>query len=272
MSIEVLGVSTSTTSMSDVAPNTSANTKGSWVSLGTTSAQCDAITLVVAMSDTNTGDEQDVLVDIGVGGTPSSIIDNILFSFREIHEGTIAAVLNLPVTINNGVEISARCQSSATSGTGVKIAIICHSNNFFNTTSVAALNTYGANTGDSGGVSVDAGGTANTKGSYSEIDSSVGADIKALWLLVGMNGDKVRSDDSFLVDIAVGAAESESVILEDIPIVTGNAAEFLGPIFAGPFEVDISSGTRLAARCQSSTSIGGDRAIDVVILGASSFS
>jgi hypothetical protein len=103
-------------------------------------------------------------------------------------------------------------------------------------------------------VTLTSGATANTKGAYTELIASTAADAYCLWLWA-RNVAVNAGDGRCLIDIAVGPAGSEHVILPDLnfgaaPTSVTVAARIMGiPIY-------IPKGSRIAARCQRETASG----------------
>lgn len=98
------------------------------------------------------------------------------------------------------------------------------------------------------GTSVTASGTANTKGAYTELIASTVGDSYGVWVyLRGLQTSATNT--SCLVDISLGAAASEVVL---IPNVNAGAADIAnrGMQFYF-FPVFIPAGSRVAARCQA---------------------
>lgn len=89
-------------------------------------------------------------------------------------------------------------------------------------------------------------GSANTKGSYAQLIASTGFDAKAILLQVGETTFGTTSD--FYVDLAVGAAASEQIIIPDW--FHGRIGNFSDTVF---LPISIPAGSRLAARNQSNT-------------------
>lgn len=270
MSIEVLGATAADSGLITVTPSATANTKGSWTTIGTTSSAAAAISIVIVPP---TVPANSYLVDIGINADGvTTIVSNLLVDLSSSGSDHNGAEVTLPISLDSSAEIQARCQADGASVLAIEIGVICHSDNMFNTTPVVAAQTYGADTSDSAATQVDAGETFNTKGAWTELASSVGDDIKALWIRVGFSGDTSRETDTFLIDIGTGAAASESVVVGNIPFTVGFQSERMNNYTVGPIEVDISSGTRLAVRMQSNTSTAGNRLLDIEVIGISSFS
>ena len=91
-------------------------------------------------------------------------------------------------------------------------------------------------------------GGLDTKGSYTEVSASTSFNSSKCW--VGNNGS--TAGNVYLYDIATGAAASETVRVDNV-MICGPSLETYGAGLV-QLEFDIASGTRIAARCQSSTS------------------
>jgi hypothetical protein len=113
------------------------------------------------------------------------------------------------------------------------------------------MRAYGITAGSSDGVSVDPGGTPNTKGAWTQIVAATTRRIRRLVIGIAHTGG-VAGLRNWLLDIGVGAAAAEVVVIPDIPIIGETNASMLQPasIF---FDREIPSGTRLSARVQCGT-------------------
>ena len=264
MTIEAGGQLTASTRLTDVAGDASANVKGSWVELiASTSNDNEWITVTLGLSSTSYT-KIGCLVDIGVGAASSEsvVISNI--AFVTPGDGSLGPYsLTLPLTIPSGSRVSARTQCSAGSrdlGVGVHLGTEAA----FGTSSSNI--TLGADTSASVGTVVDPGGSANTKGAWSQLVASTSADIDYLVVCIGtVANPTVGVDASFLVDIATGAASSESVIIPNISFGTDNLEVNSQRHIV--FLQNIPSGTRVAARSQSTETDATDRLLDVSIIG-----
>lgn len=112
------------------------------------------------------------------------------------------------------------------------------------------------------GTTVTASATPHTKGSYSQLIASTSAN--AYGIFVNLFNTAVASTSTrVLVDIAVGAAASETIIIPDL--IAGNAGTSAGAQNAGHsyyFPIVIPVGTRVAARCQA---LGVSDTVDVQV-------
>lgn len=97
------------------------------------------------------------------------------------------------------------------------------------------------------GISVAAGGSANTKGAWTELIAST--DVDGAWLLMTITGG--NSSRAYLFDIGIGAASSEVVLLPNLyfELIANGAANF----DAWLIPVAIPRGSRVSVRCQSTT-------------------
>jgi hypothetical protein len=99
------------------------------------------------------------------------------------------------------------------------------------------------------------GGTANTKGSYAQLVSSL--DFDAQLLIVNFaTGATAATDTSALVDVAIGAAASESILIPDLlagwapPTAdAGSPRHYIFPLY-------VPSGSRISARVASVVASG----------------
>lgn len=235
-----------------------ANSKGAWLQLIASSQAASRILISAESSGL-----ADCLVDIGVGGSGSEqvIIPDLLFSGRsELFNG-----FGFDISIPAGTRISARYQVHNVSFTLYTVVMLLNGH-FLSGSPHNKVIAYGPDTSDSGGLAVDPGGTANTKGSYSELTSSSTRRIRKLHIALGNRANNVRSFANFLLDIAIGAASSEQVIIADIPLL-GTQNELIASNIGTSFSVDIPAGTRIAARCQCSITDATDRVLDLAIYG-----
>lgn len=252
------------TATSDGTPITvaSVNTKGSWVEASTASPY-EANGIIVNVRQSVAGSPS-CMVDIGVGAAGSEVVvvPDLLFSSRLGHPATVW----LPIKIREGSRIAVRCQCTSTANIPqVTITLIGGSLN--QPPGYSRMLAYGVVAGTSRGAVVDAGAAANTKGAYTQITAATTQPIK--WLLAAFTAgaNAALADSSSLIDIAVGAASSEVVIIPDILMGKQLASDVLTPQLFGPVPVDIPEGTRLAVRAQCSTATAADRVFDCALYG-----
>lgn len=239
-----------------------ADTKGSWVEL---TASSDELTgfIVTAAPNTN-GGSTSFMIDIGVGGAGSEvvIVENLYLNSSQAAEEQEGEWV-IPIQIAAGERIAARCQSSGVSGT-IAALITSESGNFLIGSTGAESISYGEALATTTGVDIDAGASANTKGAWSEITSS-SDDLIGFCISVGNNQNSGMVDANFLLDIAIGGAGNEEVIVPNLFIVTSlRESLHYARVFHG---IRIPSGTRIAARIQSNITDAADRVLDIVLNG-----
>ncbi len=243
----------------------SANAKGSWTQLVASSAfQADE--LIVQIGN-NSGANADYLVDIGVGAGGS---EQVILSNLTVSAGSASAIRTnypaIPIAIPAGSRIAARCQSSSNAATlAVQLTLIQYGLN--RSTGLSRCTTYGADTSDSGGVSIDPGGSANTKGSWTEITSSTSVLHQGLMIGIGNQANNARTVASLLLDIGIGAGGSEQVVVADYILKADANGDFVAPCLGPVLPLTIPAGTRLAARAATHITDATDRLFDVILYG-----
>ena len=252
MAIEWAGADTSDSSGLAITSG-SAGAKGSYTEIiASTARESHLITLMI---NTASVDHEGVLHL--ATGVASSEVDFLEIPFNGNEDESYS--ITVPYTIAVNARLSAAMTS--TDGTSVaEISVGLSDDNSWGTCSQAEL------IGHSGGqgTDIDAGGTANTKGSWAQLIGTTSHDYDGLLVHMGYSNNPAQANFHFLVDIGTGAALSEVPLLENLNFVT-NAFELYGSyhwIYA-----PITSGTRVSARCQCDTTDATDRIIDVSLVG-----
>ena len=109
--------------------------------------------------------------------------------------------------------------------------------------------TLGGDLATSSGTIITASATPNTKGAYTELLSSTTAPIGGF--SVAIQGEELTAPTDFLLDISVGGAGSEEVIVPDLLFSIGNSMD-TGLLLTFEIPVSIPQGIRIAARMQAS--------------------
>lgn len=107
---QTLGADVAGSKGTDVDPGGVDNTKGAYVSLGTTTNEYNLLFIMMGNSDNNGQTRQQYLVDIASGGAPAVEIGDILFN-SDIAENASQGQA-LFHTISTATELHAACQSS----------------------------------------------------------------------------------------------------------------------------------------------------------------
>lgn len=246
--------------------NASANTKAASYTTIVASTAIDAAGIwVFAVQQQSTAN--DIIFDIAIGAAAS---ETIILADLKIDSGTNAnacvSTYYFPIEIPAGVRLSGRCASTTGANT-TKVSVALMTKGISETSGLAIVDTYGANAADSGGVSIDPGGSANTKGTWVQVTASTTRDHVALVLGIGNQVNGVRSTFGWMVDIGIGASPNEKVLIGDIPLAASTNGDLIQPGALGPFFVSVPAGSRLSARAQCSGTDATDRLFDVLIYG-----
>lgn len=260
--LEDVGTATGSSSGTTVTASGSTNTKGSWAQLKAATVQEAYGIIVCAFAGSAS---VNYLVDIGVGAAAAEqvLIPNLLFC--QSGGGNVPEYYYLPVRVPGGVRVAARCQSVTASATLAVAAWLMPAGPQM-PPPFSRVTDYGATTASSHGTTHDPGGTANTKGTYTQLTASTTNPIKALHLHFGDAGDTARVSLSWLVDVAIGAAASEKIIVPNLLVACNSATDrpYQMPV---AIPVTIPAGSRLSFRAQCSGNTAGDRTIDLLAYG-----
>lgn len=243
----------------------SVNVKGAYAQLIASTAFESDWALIVVRNHTENA-SQSVLLDLAIGAAASEqvIVANLLAG-RVSGGGQRPTVAYLiPLSIPAGSRIAARIQATmANYITRVSVHLVAR--NFLTPQPHSKIATYGANTADSGGVSVDPGGTINTMGSWVEMTASCD-EVKWLCIAHGNGGNNLVTAD-LIGEVGIGAGGSEAAILSfTMPIHDSALSAQLNAVC---LPVYIPAGTRIAMRIQSTTATATARLADFVLIGAS---
>lgn len=247
-----------------IAANASANTKATSFTQLIASTAFEAAWMTVAIAVPGTTAKY--LVDIGIGAAAS---ETVLIANLPLSGASTAPpfqVFTFPVSIPSGTRISARSQAS-TGSSACRVQVVLTAGAWASPAPLGRFLTMGADTTDSGGVAVDPGTSANTKGAYTTVYAST--DFALKWLCVHCGHDAAANATAnlhMLVDIAVGAAAAEQIVIPDFYNYFPTAVRAsLSPPLCLP--VGIPAGTRLSARAQASGATATERLFDVVLIG-----
>jgi hypothetical protein len=258
---ETLGGSGTTGTI--ITAHANANTKGSYTSLGTSTAASAYVSIVIDTPEQAKAYLVDVAADQAGGTTYVPFVQNIPIEGANT-TSTVwqSVVIPIPMVFASGTQFAARCQSDTGSAT-VKVHLVSYTGSTPFT--VTFVETFGADTATSKGQEVDPGGSGNTKGAYSQlVASSAGAADYLIPVVLPQTAQATIVSSYIWIDISTGAAASEVVklgnafVMEDsneIRLYTG-----------GPREVDIASGVRVAARAQSTNTTVDRREFDVAVV------
>lgn len=249
----------------EVAGGGSANSKGAWVEL-IASTSFTAVAVYVSVVQF-TASNAPLLLDIGVGGSGSErvLVPDLINSAGQRAGG---GVTTLPLTVPAGSRLSARL-ACATGSAFAWVHVHLVGGGFSQTPGLQAVTAYGVTAASSRGTAVAGSATSTeVKGAWTQITAATTGPIRALTPRVGFGGNANPADAPFRLDIGVGAAAAEQVIIPDL-LFYGTSGGSLVPAGWPAFPVDIPEGSRLAARVLAGVTDATDRQIDVIIYGLS---
>lgn len=234
---------------SSITASATAHTKGSWVELvASTVGRTSGVTIQIFGTVSNTSE---FLIDIGVGAAASEqvVVENLPATCGAQFAPGWHQIF-LPLSIPDGTRVAARCQSSAASSSAIQVALILSGATPYQPTGLSKFVCYGVNTGTTLLTALAA--SFGSKGSYSQITAATeDRPARSLHLIAGNEANTNRTNGQYVVDVAIGAAASETIILPDL-YVAGTAQETVSPHYMGPFPVNLPASTRIAVRQQSS--------------------
>ncbi len=261
---EARGEDTAASLGTAITASASANTKGSWVDLGAvTTFNYQAIWVSMVGGAT----AADLLIDIGLSdGVNRWVIMPDLRCAMSAGIWRGATVVQLPLYIPEGSQLSARCQASVGSSV-VYLAITGGTLGMHGAPGYAMARKCFVGTAASRGTDVEP-TTANTKTAWVQLILSSLDDAQALLVAVGPGAQVTRTvDRTYLLDIGMNSVGSEYALIPDLVIGQSAADDRPQPQYLGPFPANLRAGTRISARAQASDVTAGERKIDVAAWG-----
>lgn len=250
-----------TTAGTSVAADASANTKGtSFTELdAATTDDADGFYLNILVNS-----QTDMLIDIATGAASSETVIVADIQVSSSQNTTIQEVVEfyIPLPIVAGTRLSARCQASTGSKTCF-LAPTLVSGEPYSLMRCVRSDTYGANTADSGGTSVDPGASISTKGGWVQLSASIAADADYVVTLIGNQLNAARTDSNFAVDLGTGANPNEVVLIPNMYARPNSQSDGIRPHEFERWVPKVPSGTRLVARASCGINDATDRLLDV---------
>lgn len=255
--------SSTATSLGTTLTSGTTNTKGSYTQLvASTTRDTDYILLSASNSPSN-GFRLSIDLAVGGAGSEQIILPDFVVSSGINSVNQVA----IPISIPAGTRLSARCQSSAATDQVSVNVVLCAGSMDFQPYDM--VDTYGFTSGSTTGVTVDPGGTINTKGSYTQIVASTTRDHMGLFFIVDAGTRTVGVGQNWLIDVAVGAAASEQVLIPNIMMAETGSAMVDTPSVWGPYPVQVPAGTRLSVRAQCTENTAASRVFHLTTYGLS---
>jgi hypothetical protein len=245
-----------------VTSSATANTKGSYTSLGTAGFDYDAFWLYVTNTQGGSADRYRIDLAVNNGGSDQIIVADMFYdgSTGGSYYNAVGALSSIiPVRIFKGATVKARCQANAGSGT-VAVSVQGVQGDARMTGPGRALvnDTAFTNTDPANSISV----SGATQTGWTQVVASTSVRYGALFLAASTNGS-APSLIGFRIDVGWGSSGNEKVLFS----IQSNCYSGTGSMFGGalgPYPCDIPAGTRIACRVQSSYGSAGGAFLPVV--------
>jgi hypothetical protein len=249
------------TSTTEIVTSGDTDTFGSWSErIASTVSQVDAILVTVDLND-STHNEIAVNVAVGAAGFEEIVIHSLNVQIKANMPG---GYFWCPVRVPVGTRLSVQAATDG-NATDVGVALYTYSSSFPSRLGKAGTIAYGMNATEiSEGTTIDPGGTINTKGSYAELESSTSDAISDFIICIGTADNVGHSNCSWLIDVAIGGAGSEEIILADLRI-RQHSQEPTKPNVR--ILESIPAGTRIAVRSQCNIIDATDRLLTISLNG-----
>lgn len=256
---DTIGVDTATSRGTRILDGPAANTKGDYVELEA-STSADAVGLLINVSRPNDNNVR-FAFDIALGAAASEVVLIADLGFRTDARQQTSFNIFIPCNIPAGSRVSARCQSIlSTSSFDVSCMLLIGSS-----ATATVTDTLNFDSAQSGGDFVDLGPvSANVKTAYLELNASTSEAYTSVILIV-VPFLASATDSTMLLDLATGAAASETDVLSNIAFSIDASAD-MDMIQIGPIPLNVAAGSRLSARLQGSVAGAGD-GVRIQVLG-----
>lgn len=237
--VETLGATTATTtgvtlasSLTQIIASTSYAYKG----------------LIVMASD-NGGAKTTFDIGVGAAAAEAKIVTQMLFGLT--NGSLMNEMYYIPIAVAKGSRIS----MLSSSGT-LKVVVYGIVDNFDGLPGFQKLENVGTSSG--AGTGINTGTTVNTKVAYVQLSASTTYTWGGI-ILAFSETSAASSNGSFLVDIAVGAAAAESVLLSNIAAeYNATLGRMMKPVCLGPFNCAVPKSSRISFRAQGSSGTNGN--------------
>ncbi len=237
------------------------NAKGTWAQV-TASTPFNSCGVVVQWRG-NAGAPYYALIDIGIGASGSELV--IVPNIAGGNVSNTDDIWNQPIIfhceIPAGTRVAVRAAASSSSTTQISIGFVAAA--FDSLPALSLITDYGSSVGSSRGTLVTMPGSGT--GSWAQITASTSSAMRMMGIMITSN--TTTNGIEFKLDIGIGAAGSEQVVLSQLSFLGRPSTRGVFPQHLFWLPVDIPAGTRLAARF---TFIGGTVSnFYVSIMGAS---
>lgn len=235
------------------------NTKGLWSEVFSSVPESCMIS-----GSLNTNADYNNLADLAIGasGSEQVIVNNLIHCGFSGHKNS---PFQLPLIIPAGTRVAVRQQSTASS-TWLGCSLYLQAVTFAREMPVCGTcDTIGAVTADSGGTSIDPGGTALTKGSWVELSAAAARDYNAIIIGAGNQSNYERVYAYWNVDIGIGDSPSDCIIIPDYVIRSHSTGDLINPDLSPVFYISIPKGKKISVRSSCNITDAADRLFDVIL-------
>lgn len=208
--------------------------------------RCYLATLAVGSA----GNEVDVINDITIQNQGSS---------QHIYQN-----IGISIVLQQGQRLSMKQQCTDAS-VWMDVGVSLLSPTFNSNGGFAVCDTVGANTADSGGTSIDPGGTISTKGSWVQFSASADRDYKGLVIGAGNGDDWTRMYGYWLVDVGLSSSPSDRIIISDYVLRQHSNGDGVTPCSSPLFNVAIPKGAEIHVRASCTLNDASDRLFDCIL-------
>lgn len=236
---------------------TALNTKGAYTELiASTPYDCNGLTFEAGFFDV-----YGWLFDVAVGaaGVEQIIASNLMLGTAVMQR------YYLPAQIPAGSRIAVRgqCDFNGSKTSYAKAYLLARTAGLRG----RSIIDLGANLTSSKGTTLNPGATINTKGAWAELSASAPNDLRELLVALRRDNDNPGAvEASWLVDIGIGAAGAEQVVIPDVWCYATGYNDFKGASTLW-MPAQIPTGSRVAARCACNTASSADTLISCIVYG-----
>lgn len=248
-----------------ITAHASANTKGNWSELlSSTTARGDWLVVMLRPSTVAT---QAMACDLGVGASTAEKVlvpDLFVDSVGAVAQG-VSRAYSLPLSVAAGVRLSARCQSTTGGGT-LSCAVLVVGGTMIGSAACGQVEACGVTTSAATRLTaIDPGGSVNTDSAWTQLIASTTFPYTYILIAFGHGASTTGLNAPYLVDFAIGANPNEKAILSDIALKSATITDSPPVVVATPLSVP--SGSRLSARLRCTSTTATDRILDVAVWG-----
>jgi hypothetical protein len=252
------GVDLTTSKGKSAANSGIAHTKSAYQEL-VAATDRNAAGFLVCLEGSGAGDYY-VDIAVGAGGSEQIIAANLHTCINA--QNLRSTEYFIPIPIPGGTRLAARFQNNTTAGTCLTAITLWHGG--LSTPVCAVIDNLNPDTANTQGTLIAQGGANHTKGAYTQIIASTARRYKGLIIHNGRRG--TVASQTFMNDVAIGAAASEQIIIPNIWWNQNTTTDNIERSVQGPFWVDIPAATRIAIRGQQDV-IGGGRDHRLTVYG-----